>query len=243
MSKFFGGKDPFDDPFFTHPFGGMFHTQSDSLNRSKEITIEELDSDGKLMNHSELSKEVVSKNPSGKNANGTKSFSYQRVAYGGLNGMYYSASVTRKSGNGGVVMMEINEEDKTVGQAQNTVSRGIQDKGHSVSTKRTSDGKVDTLHTLHNLNEDELAGFEETWKANEQILPSDWNSSFNLLENAGFFIQLMQTAATGGGIGGQLGVVGLFHRQSTQQMPEQICHSLKLGLLPGEEPKKPFLST
>ncbi|XP_057498134.1 uncharacterized protein LOC130782751 isoform X2 [Actinidia eriantha] len=184
MSKFFGGKDPFDDPFFTHPFGGMFHTQSDSLNRSKEITIEELDSDGKLMNHSELSKEVVSKNPSGKNANGTKSFSYQRVAYGGLNGMYYSASVTRKSGNGGVVMMEINEEDKTVGQAQNTVSRGIQDKGHSVSTKRTSDGKVDTLHTLHNLNEDELAGFEETWKANEQILPSDWNSSFNLLENA-----------------------------------------------------------
>ena len=25
--------------------------------------------------------------------------------------------------------------------------------GHSVSTKRTSDGKVDTLHTLHNLNE------------------------------------------------------------------------------------------
>ncbi|GFY92461.1 glycine-rich protein [Actinidia rufa] len=184
MSKFFGGKDPFDDPFFTHPFGGMFHTQSDSLNRSKEITIEELDSDGKPMNHSELSKEVVSKNPSGKNANWTKSFSYQRVAYGGLNGMYYTASVTRKSGNGGVVMMEINEEDKTVGQAQNTISRGIQDKGHSVSTKHTSDGKVDTLHTLHNLNEDELAGFEETWKANEQILPSDWNSSFNLLENA-----------------------------------------------------------
>ena len=33
---------------------------------------------------------------------GTKSFSYQRVAYGGLNGMYYTASVTRKSGNGGV---------------------------------------------------------------------------------------------------------------------------------------------
>lgn len=25
--------------------------------------------------------------------------------------------------------------------------------GHSVTTKRTSDGKVDTLQTLHNLNE------------------------------------------------------------------------------------------
>lgn len=24
MSNFFGGRDPFDDPFFTRPFGGMF---------------------------------------------------------------------------------------------------------------------------------------------------------------------------------------------------------------------------
>ncbi|XP_057500608.1 uncharacterized protein LOC130784663 isoform X1 [Actinidia eriantha] len=108
----------------------------------------------------------------------------RELAYGCLNGMYYTASVTRKSGNDGVVMMEINEEDKTVGQALNTISRGIHDKGHSVSTKHTPDGKVDTLHTLHNLNEDEIAGFEEIWKANEQNLPSDWNSSFNLLENA-----------------------------------------------------------
>ena len=71
MSKFFGGKDPFHDPFFTHPFGGMFHTQSDSLNRSQEITIEELDSDGNPMNHSVPSKEVVVKNHNGKNSNGT----------------------------------------------------------------------------------------------------------------------------------------------------------------------------
>lgn len=26
MSNFFGGRDPFDDPFFTQPFGGMFQS-------------------------------------------------------------------------------------------------------------------------------------------------------------------------------------------------------------------------
>lgn len=28
-------------------------------------------------------------------------------------------------------------------------------------------------------------GFEDNWKANEQNLPLDWNSGFDLLENAG----------------------------------------------------------
>ncbi|KAL7203705.1 hypothetical protein ACSBR2_016877 [Camellia fascicularis] len=187
MSKLFGGKDPFDDPFFTHPFGGMFGTLTDSGNRSKEVTIEELDSDGNPLNlnHSDQpNKELIVKNPNAKNGNGTKSFSFRRVAYGGLNGMYYTASVTRKTGDDEVVLMEVNEEDKTVGEALNTISRGVHNKGHSVTTKRTSDGKVDTMQTLHNLNEDELAGFEETWKANAQNLPPDWNSGFNLLENA-----------------------------------------------------------
>jgi len=39
MSKLFWGKDPFDDPFFT----GHFHDHGGSR---KEITIEELDTDG-----------------------------------------------------------------------------------------------------------------------------------------------------------------------------------------------------
>jgi len=184
MSKLFGGKDPFDDPFFTSPFSGWFPIQADSGNRSKEITIEEIDSDGNTLKHLEPSKELVAKKPNGKQANGTKIFSFQRVAYGGLNGMYYTASVTKKSGDDGVVMTEINEEDKTVGEALNTVSRTIRDKGHSVTTKRTSDGEVDTLQTLHNLNEDELGGFEDNWKAKEPNLPADWNYGFKLLENA-----------------------------------------------------------
>lgn len=50
----FGGKDPFDDPFFTRPFGGGFGSDMSSsrgpgnlqhANRSKGPVIEELDSD------------------------------------------------------------------------------------------------------------------------------------------------------------------------------------------------------
>lgn len=73
MSKLFGGKDPFDDPFFTSPFGSMFGAQETGLgNRSKEITIEELDSEGNPLKHSEPSKELAVKNPSGINPNGTR---------------------------------------------------------------------------------------------------------------------------------------------------------------------------
>lgn len=197
MSLFFGGKDPFEDPFFSDPYGGMYYDQTEIGNRSKEVTIEELDSDGNPLNPpSEPSKDVAvrdpnrektnGKNPNSQNANGSKTFSYQRVSYGGINGTYYTASVTRKAASDGVVFMEINEEDKTVGEALNTVSRGVRNKGHSATTRCASDGKVDTMQTLHNLNEDELPGFEETWKSSSQSLPPDWTNGPNLLENAGF---------------------------------------------------------
>lgn len=72
MSKLFGGEDPFDDPFFTTPFSGLFPAQYNAGNRSKEITIEEVDSDGNPLKHSEPSKELVAKKPNGKQANGTR---------------------------------------------------------------------------------------------------------------------------------------------------------------------------
>lgn len=198
MSKFFGGKDPFDDPFFTDPYAGMYHEQTQFGNQSKDVTIEEVDSDGNPLNPpSEPSKDVVVRNPSGKkdnnknpngqNANGSKIFCYQRVSYGGINGTYYTASVTRKAADDGVIFTEINEEDKSAGEALNTVSRGVRDKGHSATTRRTSEGKMDTMQTLHNLNEDELVGFEETWKTSSQSLPPDWKNGSNLLEDAGSF--------------------------------------------------------
>ena len=56
MPSLFGGRDPFDDPFFTRPFGSMFESSNSDQsatsretvesNRGKGIVIEELNSDG-----------------------------------------------------------------------------------------------------------------------------------------------------------------------------------------------------
>ncbi|KAF3440691.1 hypothetical protein FNV43_RR18976 [Rhamnella rubrinervis] len=97
-----------------------------------------------------------------------RSYNFQtcKVTYGGVDGAYYTSSRTRKAGGDGVVVEETKEADKTTGQATHKLSRGIHDKGHSVTRKLNSDGKVDMLQTLHNINEDELSGFEKMWNRN-----------------------------------------------------------------------------
>lgn len=91
--------------------------------------------------------------------------------------------------------------------------------GHSVTRKLNSDGKVDTMQTLHNLNEglfllpvtltqlhdfpcvssnradcymlDELAGFEKSWKGNSKAPLPGWTSGEGPQQNAGlFFVSL-----------------------------------------------------
>ncbi|RZC18834.1 hypothetical protein D0Y65_005880 [Glycine soja] len=94
------------------------------------------------------------------------SFQTSRVTYGGIDGAYYTSTRTRRMGANGELMEENKEGDTTTGQATHRITRGIHDKGHSVLRKLDSDGKVDITQTLHNLNEDELAGFEEAWKGN-----------------------------------------------------------------------------
>ncbi|GKC72473.1 putative myeloid leukemia factor, partial [Tanacetum coccineum] len=81
------------------------------------------------------------------------SFSYRRVAYGGVNGVYYSSSIGQRTGGDGVMLLEMKEEDKTVGQALHTISRGIHEKGHTLTKKRNPDGNEDSFQILHNLNE------------------------------------------------------------------------------------------
>ncbi|KAI3449122.1 hypothetical protein Pfo_005787 [Paulownia fortunei] len=199
MAKFFGGKDPFDHPFFTQPFGGLFGGKSpfddpfftstfDNHSGSrKQITIEELNPDDG--GHDAWQNNMPSKEVSVKSSNeypaGIQSFSFQRVAYGGPNGVYYTSSVGGRTGGDGVFLMEMKEEDQTVGESLHTISKGIHDKGHSVTTKQCSDGRVDSLQTLHNLHEDELTGFEENWKINADNFFPGWSNGFNLLENAG----------------------------------------------------------
>lgn len=175
MSKLFAGKDPFDDPFFTEHFDGY-------VGSKKEITIEELDNDGKSSVPN--TEGAVNKTPI-QNSDESKSFSFRRVAYGGVDGIYYSSSIGQRTGNNGVVLLEIKEEDKSLGQTLHTISRGIHQKGHTLTKKRDPNGKEDSLQILHNLNEDEVDGFEENWKVNADKHIPGWNDGFNSLEKAG----------------------------------------------------------
>ncbi|RAL48966.1 hypothetical protein DM860_001286 [Cuscuta australis] len=104
------------------------------------------------------------KNSSFGNIEGTRSVSYTRVTYGGINGAYLTASTSRLTGSDGRVWKETRHADTTTDEATHRISRGIHDKGHTVTRKLKSDGKVDAMETLHNLEKDDLVGFEQDWK-------------------------------------------------------------------------------
>ncbi|GAB4861895.1 hypothetical protein Ancab_037150 [Ancistrocladus abbreviatus] len=216
------GRNPFDDPFFTRPFGTLF-TQSNIPGDSSQVlaskapVIQEVHSEdegeGKELENnmndskksSNSSKEPFVHHPDDEadddnynNANQkiegnrvkgtqTKTFKFhsRKVTYGGLDGAYYTSSATRRMGSDGMLMEECKEADTITGQATHRISRGIHDKGTSVARRLNSDGKVETLQTLHNLNEDELMGFEEAWEGNTgNHLPS-WSDAFGTFENTG----------------------------------------------------------
>jgi hypothetical protein len=109
----------------------------------------------------------------------TRSFSFQSstVSYGDPNGAYYTSSKTRRTGSDGVTLEESKEADSSTRQASHRISRGLHDKGHTLSRKLKPDGKVDTMQTLHNINEEQLAGFEEEWKGKGQKYLPGWSGS------------------------------------------------------------------
>ncbi|XP_024453322.2 uncharacterized protein LOC7479227 isoform X2 [Populus trichocarpa] len=217
LSGFFGGRDPFDDPFFTRPFGGLFEStffgssgnpfpnmhpspfdnmhpsgyieqQVPEPKKSRGPIIEELDPDNEKTEGDEEKKEnprkhgMRSKEPFVEDPddeaevrkskhlqyrndysrfNGIESqpqgrrFTFQSstVTHGGANGAYYTSSITRRAGSDGVTFEESKEANSATGQATHRVSRGLHNKGHSLTRKLKSDGRVDTMQTLHNLNE------------------------------------------------------------------------------------------
>lgn len=235
MSSFFGGRDPFDDPFFTRPFGGMFESahfghpgnpfpdahasgllehHAPQLNRPRGPIIEELNSDDEKegpqekkdnpRKHSRSSNEPYVEDPDDE-AGGRRSkqiqyrndfsrpsntysqpqnhsFSFQSssVTYGGANGAYYTSSRTRRTGSDGLTIEESKEADMATRQASHQLFRGIHDKGHAVARKLNSDGRVDTMQTLHNINEEELSGFEEVWKGKARKHLPGWSEGLNL---------------------------------------------------------------
>ncbi|KAI4311674.1 hypothetical protein MLD38_036551 [Melastoma candidum] len=234
VSTFFEGRDPFDNPFFTNPFGGMFESNffgargsplMDMLppptmivnhSRAPERTgpiIEELNSDEEKEesgdnrkenprkhgrsswgpdpedadNEVRRSKYVHHGSDFGSGPSDTKlqtqgpsfTFHSSSVSYGGANGTYYTSSMTRQSGINGVVFEECKEADSSTMQATHRISRGIHNKGHSVTRKLGSDGKVDTIQTLHNLNEDQLPQFEKNWNGNAGRHLPRWSEDVN----------------------------------------------------------------
>ncbi|CAO2177616.1 unnamed protein product [Urochloa humidicola] len=83
-------------------------------------------------------------------------FQSSTVSYGGPNGACYTSSTTRRTGADG---------------------------GHSLTKNLNSDGHVNTLQTLHNLNEDELSTFEESWQRNARHNLPGWDPRINMLGN------------------------------------------------------------
>ncbi|VVB03451.1 unnamed protein product [Arabis nemorensis] len=211
----FGGRDPFDDPFFDDPFfsrpfedllepntfssSASFSSNSQENNRGKGLTIEEIPSDVEVEEekkdiesdeeNARLANQPSVEHPEDdsdaerkiRNVNQRSDFNKRestrsrantfrhhtsKVTYGGIDGAYYTSSRTRRAGSDGIVVEESKEADKTTGEATHRISRGINDKGHSVTRKLNSSGGVESTQTLHNLDEDELSGFEEAWKGN-----------------------------------------------------------------------------
>ncbi|XVF51637.1 hypothetical protein PTKIN_Ptkin04bG0200300 [Pterospermum kingtungense] len=237
LSNFFGGRDPFDDPVFTRPFGSMFESsfhgpgrspfldmhqtafienQAPEPKRPRGPIIEELNSDDEKEEADKETKryprkqcrsndepyvEVPDDEPgqserrnshlhymNGYNSSyhrpqpQTRSFTFQsssHVTYGGANGAYYASFKMRRTASDGVIFEESKDADTATGQASHRVSRGLHDKGHSVLRKLNSDGSLDTMQTLHNLNEDELAVFEESWSGNARKHLPGWSGSLN----------------------------------------------------------------
>lgn len=105
-------------------------------------------------------------------------FHSSTVTHGGSNGAYYTKSRTLRRGTDGLVIDESKEADSTTGQAAHRLTRGIHDKGHTFTRNLQSDGKVDTMQILHNLEKDDLAGFEQTWTNNARKSLPGWSQGY-----------------------------------------------------------------
>ncbi|KAG7644383.1 Myeloid leukemia factor, partial [Arabidopsis suecica] len=219
----FGGRDPFDDPFFSRPFedllepsntfsSGASFSNAHKNNGGRGLTIEELPSDEEVeerkdigiddqehassvnkpsVEHPEDDSDAerkiqnVNQRSDFNRREGTQSrantFRHHicKVTYGGIHGAYYTSTRTRRKDGDGMVVEESKEADKTTGEATHRISRGINDKGHSVTRKLNSSGGVESTQTLHNLDEDELSGFEEAWKGNSSLGKHEFTGSDN----------------------------------------------------------------
>ncbi|KAG2240674.1 hypothetical protein Bca52824_097125 [Brassica carinata] len=168
----FGGRDPFDDPFFTRPFEDLLEPNTFIMVRG--LTIEELPSDeeeeGKDIGreeHTGSENQPSVEHPEDdsdaerkiQNVNQRSNFNVKRV---------HSLELKHL----GITPLRwwLRKAERRIRlRVKPLISRGINDKGHSVTRKLNSSGGVESTQTLHNLDEDELSGFEEAWKGNSSL--------------------------------------------------------------------------
>ncbi|XP_024536261.1 uncharacterized protein LOC112348277 [Selaginella moellendorffii] len=216
MQNFFGGRDPFDDPFFNRPFGSLFggfpdnnpfdhrrhggflenrpfHSQQENrrgpiieeieddhphaTGSSQEPIVEHPDDDVRPDRRQRVTSRHQGPLVNHRDDGGFQSYSFQSssFSYGGPNGNYYASSTARRRGPNGVVHEEHHEKDSSSKSETHRVSRGIHDKGHSLTRKRNAEGREENLQTLHNLGEEEVPEFEKRWEFEaERNLPG-WN--------------------------------------------------------------------
>eukprot|EP01018_Ginkgo_biloba_P038010 Gb_12064 [translate_table: standard] len=249
IEEFFG-HDPFEDPFFRRPFGGMFgppgglfnsgsilgsnrsmgilddgpfgHSSndffidqrpfnppqsetrrgpiieelpddheapaSDSMRNQQEPIVEHPDdetSPGDTEQHP-INVTQQYQRPQSRPQHTSQSFSYQSSTFSGPGGAYYSSSSKRRANSNGVVEEEHHEKDSSAGTENINVARAIGDKMHAISRKRNAEGRENTLETLHNLTEEEVVKFNETWERQaDSSLPGSRNRSHMLEGNHG----------------------------------------------------------
>ncbi|KAL9256083.1 hypothetical protein AKJ16_DCAP17581 [Drosera capensis] len=174
------------------------------LNSDDDMDVQDLDGDGvgepkrrssgfdkePFVDHHhddvDLEKEHVNEKYNKADTTQSDSFKYRycKVTYGRVDGAFYTSTSIQRMGADGSLMEECKEADKTTGQATHRISRGIKDKGHSLTRKLKSDGKVETVQTLHNLQEDDLTNFNEAWKGSTEKHMPTWDL-FSILGNTG----------------------------------------------------------
>ncbi|MCO5552097.1 hypothetical protein L7F22_005607 [Adiantum nelumboides] len=190
-------KDPFDDPFFTQPFGSLFpsrgefseplpHRQSrgpfdrrfQEQQGSSGVVIEELADDHEdakaarprsdqepIVEHLD---DIAQQDNLVHHSDGlkrfTQSFTFSSVTYEGPQGTYYKSSAMRRAGGDGLFEEVREEKDSINGNEINEIRRGVGNKGHGVTRKKSATGKEDYKETLHNLTKGEKREFDETWK-------------------------------------------------------------------------------
>lgn len=151
----------------------------------------------------------------------TFSFQSSKVTYGGQNGAYYTSSTTRRMGPDGVTHEEHMEADTTTGNATKRISRGIKDKGHSITKKLNSDGRVETKEILHNMDGDEIDQFDNEWKKKADKALPGWKESH---------AQMLDTGRSGmSNVPSKRALLGLSSTTSKQDKQSQEAFGVPLS--------------